>query len=56
MKISNDLTDAASLAEIGARLSHRRLELQWTQAELAAQAGVAKVDWNLISRRQRLHK
>lgn len=42
MKISNDLTDAASLAEIGARLSHRRLELQWTQAELAAQAGVAK--------------
>jgi transcriptional regulator with XRE-family HTH domain len=42
MKISKDLTDQAILAETGARLAHRRLELQLTQAELAGQAGVAK--------------
>jgi len=42
MKITSQLTDEAILAEIGARLAHRRLELQLTQADLAAQAGVAK--------------
>jgi len=43
---SNDLTelltDDAVLAEIGARLTRRRLDLQLTQANLAEQAGVAK--------------
>jgi transcriptional regulator with XRE-family HTH domain len=42
MKISKILTDEAILAEIGQRLSRRRLDMQLTQAELAEQAGVAK--------------
>ena len=42
MKISNTLTDDAILAELGERITRRRLELQITQAALAAEAGVAK--------------
>jgi len=42
MKISKPLSDAAILTELGARVSHRRLELQLTQASVAEQAGVAK--------------
>lgn len=42
MKISNLLADESILAEIGARLARRRLDLQLTQADVAAQAGVAK--------------
>lgn len=42
MKISNLLTDDAILAEIGERITRRRLELQLTQAALAEQAGIAK--------------
>ena len=42
MKISNQLTDEAILAELGARIAARRLELQLTQAEVAEQAGIAK--------------
>lgn len=42
MKISNLLTDDAILAEIGERITRRRIELQLTQATLAEQAGVAK--------------
>jgi transcriptional regulator with XRE-family HTH domain len=42
MKISNLLTDDAVLAEIGERVTRRRIELQLTQATLAEQAGVAK--------------
>lgn len=42
MKISRLLADEAIIAEIGTRLSRRRLDLQLTQAELAEQAGVAK--------------
>ncbi len=42
MKISALSTDEAVLVEMGARLAHRRLELQLTQAALAEQAGVAK--------------
>ena len=40
--ITNGLTDEAILAELGARLARRRIELQLTQAALAEQAGVAK--------------
>jgi transcriptional regulator with XRE-family HTH domain len=42
MKISNLLTDEATLAEIGERITRRRIELQLTQANLAEQAGIAK--------------
>lgn len=42
MEISKNLADGAILAEIGARITQRRLELQLTQAELAEQAGIAK--------------
>ena len=42
MKITGLLTDDAVLAELGARLAARRLELQLTQAAVAEQAGIAK--------------
>lgn len=42
MKISRLLTDDAVLSELGQRISHRRLELQYTQADAAEQAGIAK--------------
>jgi transcriptional regulator with XRE-family HTH domain len=42
MKIEGLLTDEAILAELGARLAQRRLELQLTQGMLAEQAGVSK--------------
>jgi transcriptional regulator with XRE-family HTH domain len=40
--ITSLLSDEAVLAELGARLARRRIELQLTQAALAEQAGVAK--------------
>jgi len=42
MKISKTLADDAILAEIGERVTRRRLDLQLTQADVAEQAGVAK--------------
>lgn len=42
MKISETLTDETILAEIGERLSRRRLAQQMTQADLAEQAGIGK--------------
>jgi transcriptional regulator with XRE-family HTH domain len=42
MKITKLLTDDAIVAEIGARIARRRLNLQLTQAAVAEQAGVAK--------------
>jgi len=42
MIIDNNLTDETVLAEIGERISQRRIELELTQAELARQSGVAK--------------
>jgi transcriptional regulator with XRE-family HTH domain len=42
MEISTLLTDDAILAEIGKRMTRRRLDLQLTQAKLARQAGIAK--------------
>jgi transcriptional regulator with XRE-family HTH domain len=35
-------TDAAVLAELGRRLTRQRLERNWTQAELAAEAGIGQ--------------
>jgi len=42
MKITALLTDDAVLAELGARIAGRRIELQLTQAAVAEQAGIAK--------------
>lgn len=42
MEISKLLSDEAILAEIGERITRRRLDLQLTQAALAEQAGIAK--------------
>ena len=42
MKIEPLLTDEAILSEIGHRLIKRRIELGYTQANLADQAGMAK--------------
>jgi transcriptional regulator with XRE-family HTH domain len=35
-------TDAAVLAELGRRLERQRLERNWTQAEMAAEAGIGR--------------
>src|SRR5271163_5058961 len=42
MQFDDLTTDAAVLAEIGRRLERHRLERNWTQAEMAAQAGVGQ--------------
>ncbi|WP_227485270.1 MULTISPECIES: helix-turn-helix domain-containing protein [unclassified Acidithiobacillus] len=42
MKITGLHADVAVLAELGARIAGRRVELQLTQAAVAEQAGVAK--------------
>lgn len=42
MKIEDMQTDEAILAELGARIALRRLELAWSQAEVAERASVAK--------------
>ncbi len=42
MRITKLLTDDAVLAELGARIAGRRVELQLTQAAVAEQAGIAK--------------
>ena len=42
MTIDALMSDAAVLQEIGHRLARRRVALELTQADLAAQAGVAK--------------
>lgn len=41
MKISNDLTDEAVMAEVGKRLAEARLERNLLQAELAKMAGIS---------------
>jgi transcriptional regulator with XRE-family HTH domain len=42
MHFEEIMTDAAVLAELGRRLERHRLERNWTQAELAAEAGVGQ--------------
>jgi transcriptional regulator with XRE-family HTH domain len=42
MKISRLISDDAVLAELGERVTRCRLDFQFTQANLAEQAGVAK--------------
>jgi transcriptional regulator with XRE-family HTH domain len=42
MKFTSDLTDAAILQELGARLERRRIDANLTQAQLAEEAGISK--------------
>jgi transcriptional regulator with XRE-family HTH domain len=42
MHFDEPMTDAAVLAELGDRLERHRLERNWTQAELAAEAGIGQ--------------
>ena len=42
MHLDEATTDAAVLVELGRRLERHRLERNWTQAELAAEAGVGQ--------------
>ncbi len=42
MYLNDVLTDAAVLAELGSRLERHRLERNWTQAQLAAEAGLGQ--------------
>jgi transcriptional regulator with XRE-family HTH domain len=42
MYLNELTTDAAVLAELGRRLARHRLERNWTQAQLADQAGVGQ--------------
>jgi transcriptional regulator with XRE-family HTH domain len=42
MHLDQLMTDAAVLAELGRRLARQRLERNWTQAELATEAGVGQ--------------
>lgn len=42
MRIEKQITPAAVIAELGARMARRRIELGMTQAEAAGQAGLGK--------------
>ena len=42
MKIDRTTTDGAVLSELGARLARHRLDRNWSQEELAEEAGVSK--------------
>src|SRR3954454_10136504 len=42
MKLDSQLTDAAILQELGARLERRRIDSHLTQAQLAEEAGISK--------------
>lgn len=42
MHLNELTTDAAVIAELGRRLERHRLERNWTQAEMAAEAGVGQ--------------
>jgi transcriptional regulator with XRE-family HTH domain len=42
MNLEELMTDDAVLAELGRRLAQNRLERNWTQAEMAAQAGLGQ--------------
>jgi transcriptional regulator with XRE-family HTH domain len=42
MHLDEIMTDAAVLSELGRRLERHRLERNWTQAELASEAGIGQ--------------
>jgi transcriptional regulator with XRE-family HTH domain len=42
MHLDEIMTDATVLAELGRRLARHRLERNWTQAQMAAEAGIGQ--------------
>jgi transcriptional regulator with XRE-family HTH domain len=52
MHFDEPTTDAAILAELGRRLERHRLERNWTQAEMAAEAGIGQAT---VQRAERGH-
>jgi transcriptional regulator with XRE-family HTH domain len=52
MQLSDLLTDDAVLAELGRRLERHRLQRNWTQAELANEAGIGRATLQRLERGQ----
>jgi transcriptional regulator with XRE-family HTH domain len=50
MNIEELMTDAAVLTELGRRLARHRLERNWTQAEMAARAGLGQATVQRVER------
>lgn len=50
MRITNELTDAAVLRELGARVAQARLARNATQAELSTEAGVGQATLQRLER------
>ena len=52
MRLGDLTTDAAMLAELGRRLQRHRLERNWTQEQLAEEAGVGRATVQRVERGQ----
>jgi transcriptional regulator with XRE-family HTH domain len=50
MRLTDAQTDAAVLAELGLRIARHRLERNWTQADLAREAGVGQATVQRVER------
>ncbi len=50
MQFQDLTTDAAVLAELGRRLARHRLERNWTQADLATEAGIGQATVQRVER------
>jgi transcriptional regulator with XRE-family HTH domain len=50
MNLEELMTDDAVLAELGRRLARHRLERNWTQAEMAAEAGLGQATVQRVER------
>lgn len=50
MRLTDLQTDAAVLTELGARIARNRLERNWTQADLAREAGLGQATIQRIER------
>lgn len=50
MRLNDAHTDAAVLAELGLRIARHRLERNWTQADLAREAGVGQATVQRVER------
>lgn len=50
MRLTDTQTDAAAVAELGRRIARHRLERNWTQADLAREAGVGQATVQRVER------
>lgn len=50
MRLAEAHTDAAVLAELGTRIARHRLERNWTQADLAREAGLGQATVQRVER------